>query len=151
MKLTKKGEYALRALIGLGLAYPEGMRQIQDLGREEEIPRKFLEQILLLLRNAGYIQSKRGVNGGYFLRRAPQEVSLGEIIRLIDGPLSPVDCVSQSRPVRCPKEVACSIRGVLLDVERATAAILDRVTLADLCQRTKGMREGRTETLMYYI
>mgnify|MGYP001592737762 CR=1 FL=1 len=151
MKITRKGEYAMRALVDLALHYKKGMRQIQDIVREEDIPEKFLEQILLTLKNAGFIQSKRGVEGGYFLSRRPDEISLGEVIRLIDGPLAPLNCVSSTAYVNCPKEITCGIRSVMLDVTNATTEILDRVTLADVCSRTKGMKERRAQTLMYYI
>ena len=150
MKVTKKGEYAMRAMVALALNYKKGLRQIQDIVHEEAIPEKFLEQILIVLKNAGFIQSKRGIGGGYFLSRPPDKISLGEVIRLIDGPLAPLDCVSSAH-VNCPKETACGIRSVMLDVRNATAEILDRVTLTDVCNRTKGMVERRTENLMYYI
>ena len=151
MKITKKGEYAMRALMDLALNYKKGLRQIQDIVREEDIPEKFLEQILLILKNAGFIQSKRGVRGGYFLSRRPDEISLGEVIRLIDGPLAPLGCIGKSAEVNCPKEIMCGIRSVMVDVSNATAEILDRVTLADVCNRTKGMTERRAGYLMYYI
>lgn len=150
MKITKKGEYALRALVDLALNYNKGLRQIQDIVREEVIPEKFLEQILLVLKNAGFVQSKRGVNGGYFLNKPPNEISLGDVIRLIDGPLAPLDCVSTVN-VNCPKEITCGIRSIMVDVSNATAEILDRVTLVDVCNRTKGMTEGRAGYLMYHI
>jgi len=150
MKITRKGEYAMRALVDLALHYKKGMRQIQDIVREEDIPEKFLEQILLILKNAGFIQSKRGLGGGYSLNRPPDQISLGDVIRLIDGPLSPLECVSADR-INCPKEITCGIRSVMLDVANATTEILDRVTLADVCNKTRGMKEQRTQTLMYYI
>ena len=151
MKITKKGEYAMRAMVALALNYKKGLRQIQDIVHEEAIPEKFLEQILIVLKNAGFIQSKRGIGGGYFLSRPPDKISLGDVIRLIDGPLAPLGCVSKTEHVDCPREITCGIRSVMLDVRNATAEILDRVTLADVCNRTKGMVERRTEYLMYYI
>ncbi len=150
MKVTKKGEYAMRALVDLALNYRKGLRQIQDIVRDEDIPEKFLEQILVILKNAGFVESKRGVGGGYSLNKPPNEISLGEVIRLIDGPLAPLGCVS-TEYVSCPKEITCGIRSVMLDVTNATAEILDRVTLADVCSRTRGMKERRAQTLMYYI
>lgn len=140
----------MRALVDLALNYKKGLRQIQDIVREEAIPEKFLEHILIILKNAGFIQSKRGIGGGYFLSKSPDEISLGDVIRLIDGPLSPLGCVSTDH-VNCPKEITCGIRSVMLDVTNATAEILDRITLADVCDRTRGMKERRAQTLMYYI
>jgi Rrf2 family protein len=150
VKITKKGEYAMRALADLALNYKKGLRQIQDIVQEEDIPEKFLEQILVILKNAGFIQSKRGIGGGYFLSKSPDEISLGDVIRLIDGPLSPLECASPDH-INCPKEITCGIRSVMLDVANATAEILDRVTLADVCSRARGMKERRGQTLMYYI
>ncbi|MDI6762631.1 MAG: Rrf2 family transcriptional regulator [Thermodesulfobacteriota bacterium] len=150
MKITRKGEYAMRALVDLAQNYRKGLRQIQDIVREEEIPGKFLEQILIILKNAGLLQSKRGIGGGYSLNRPPDKISIGEVIRLIDGPLAPLGCVSSGH-ASCSKEITCGIRSVMVDVENATAEILDRVTLADICNRTKGMAERRAEYQMYYI
>ena len=151
MKVTKKGEYAMRALVDLALNYRKGMRQIQDIVREETIPEKFLEQILVILKNAGIIQSKRGIGGGYLLSRSPDKISLGEVIRVIDGPIGPMSCVDKSGDGGCPKEVVCGIRSVMVDVNNAMTDILDRVTLADVCNRSRGMVERKTKTLMYYI
>jgi len=151
MKITKKGEYAMLAMIDLALNYEKGMRQIQDIVREEAIPEKFLEQILLILKNAGFVESKRGIGGGYSLSKPPGEISLGEIIRVIDGPLAPIGCVEKSGHQNCPKEIVCGIRSVMLDVKNAMTKILDDVTLADVCNRTKGMIERRAQVLMYYI
>lgn len=150
MKITKKGEYAMRALVDLALNYKKGLRQIQDIVRDEAIPEKFLEQILIILKNAGFIQSKRGVGGGYFLNKSPDEISLGDVIRLVDGPLSPLGCVNTEH-INCPKEITCGIRSVMLDVTNAATEILDRVTLAEVCNRTRGMMEQRSQTLMYHI
>ena len=151
MKVTKKGEYAMRALVDLALNYKKGMRQIQDIVREETIPEKFLEQILIILKNAGIIQSKRGIGGGYLLSRSPDKISLGEVIRVIDGPIGPMSCVDKSGDGGCPKEVVCGIRSVMVDVNNAMTDILDRVTLADVCNRSRGMIERKAQKLMYYI
>lgn len=141
----------MRALVDLALNYNKGLRQIQDIVREEVIPERFLEQILLTLKNAGFVESKRGAGGGYFLSRSPDEISLGEVIRAIDGPLSPLDCVGKNANVKCPREVVCGIRSVMVDVRNAMAKILDHVSLADVCNRTRGMAERRAQTVMYYI
>jgi Rrf2 family protein len=118
MKVTKKGEYAMRALVDLALNYKKGMRQIQDIVREETIPEKFLEQILIILKNAGIIQSKRGIGGGYLLSRSPDKISLGEVIRVIDGPIGPMSCVDKSGDGGCPKEWSVE-SNVMLDVNNA--------------------------------
>ena len=151
MKISKKGDYALRALIHLALRYGEGMTKMQDISRKEGIPKKFLEQILLLLKGAGYLQSKSGIGGGYIFAKAPRDIKLGEIIRLIDGPLAPVGCVSKAFHVTCPKEKTCGLRSIMLDVRNVTAQILDHIDLADICDRTRGVSRRKARTLRYYV
>jgi Rrf2 family protein len=111
---------------------------IADLAAQERIPKKFLEFILLVLRNKGILQSKRGRGGGYFLGRKPEAISLGEVIRALDGPLAPVPCVSHTAYRKCDEcedELTCGIRSVMNDVRDATAAIFDRESLADILRR----------------
>ena len=140
MHLSKKGEYALRALIDLGIAAQLGrpVIRISELARQEELPVKFLEQILLQLRRNGIIATKRGKFGGYYLARAMNEVVIGAVVRLIDGPLAPVSCVSQTAyaPCTCPDEEHCGLRMLMLDVRNAIAGILDRYTLAQVVEVT---------------
>ena len=136
MKLSKRGEYALRALIDFGIAHEMGrpLLKVGEIVERERLPVKFLEQILTQLRGAGYIGTKRGKAGGYFLARSPTEIRLGEIIRLIDGPLAPISCVSVTAYERCtcPDEAHCGLRMLMLDVRNAIARILDRYVLADV-------------------
>lgn len=148
MKLSKKGEYALRALIDLATAEFVGRRllRVSEIAQKEKMSVKFLEQVMLQLREAGYVSSERGKFGGYRLARKANEIVLGEIIRLIDGPLAPIRCVSQSSylPCSCPDETHCGLRMVMLDVRNAIAAILDRYTLAHIVEVTtrKLRRDG---------
>lgn len=148
MKLTKRGEYALRALIDFGIAYELGrpLIKISELVEKERLPVKFLEQILTQLRAAGYIETKRGKSGGYLLAKKPREIRLGEVIRLIDGPLAPIACVSQVAYARCtcPDEDHCGLRMLMLDVRNAISRILDRYVLADVVEITlrKMRRDG---------
>jgi Rrf2 family protein len=153
MKLSKKGEYALRALIDLALNADRGVVQARDLASKENIPVKFLEQILLGLKNAGILQSRRGVGGGYSLARRADQITLGEVVRLIDGSLAPIGCASRSAPERCscPDGETCGLRSVMLDVRNAIAGILDRMTLADVCERTREMQNRRSLTPVYRI
>ena len=104
---------------------------------------------MVTLKNARFIHSKRGV-GGYFLSKSPEEISLGDVIRVIDGLLTPLQCVNTEH-LNCSKEMTCGIRSVMLDVANATAEILDHVSLADVCNRIRGVKERRGEYLMYYI
>jgi Rrf2 family protein len=136
MKISKRGEYALRALIDLGIASELGwpMLQVSELATKEKLPIKFLEQIFTQLKTAGYVKSRRGKFGGYSLARPMNRIKFGAVIRLIDGPLAPIRCVSQTSYARCscPDEVHCGLRILMFDVRNAISTILDRYTLADI-------------------
>ena len=140
MKLSKRGEYALRALIDLGIASELGwpMLQISELASKEKLPIKFLEQIFTQLKAAGYVKSRRGKFGGYSLARPMNRIKFGAVIRLIDGPLAPIRCVSQTSYARCscPDEIHCGLRMLMLDVRIAISTLLDRFTLADIVEIT---------------
>ena len=140
--LSNKAKYALRALFALSEKYDEGPILISDLAEQERIPRKFLELILLELKNHGILQSKKGKGGGYFLGRTPDLIRLGQVIRILDGPLAPLPCVSQTAYRRCDEcddELACGIRIVMKEVRDATAKVLDGTTLADVLELVDGV------------
>ena len=149
MKLSKKGEYALRSLINLGIAAEVGrsLVQVTELAESEQLPIKFLEQIMQALKEAGYVVSARGKFGGYRLAKPASRITIGEVIRVIDGPLAPIGCVSQSayEKCTCPDEVHCGLRMLMLDVRNAIAGILDRYTLADVVGVT--LRKLRRDNL----
>ena len=140
MKISKRGEYALRALIDFGLAEAADrpLLQLSELASKEDFPVKFLEQILMQLKAEGYLESRRGKLGGYLLARPPENICLGQVIRMIDGPLAPISCVSQTAYERCscPDEEHCGLRMLMLDVRSAIANILDHYTLADVVEVT---------------
>ena len=136
MKLSKKGEYALRAMIALSSNYEKGLLQISRISEKEKIPQKFLEQILLDLKKAGLLQSKRGINGGYGLIKPPGKISLAQVVRIIDGPLAPLGCVSTWAHIRCPEEKRCGLQKVMLDVRNAIAKILEGISFEDACKKT---------------
>jgi Rrf2 family protein len=138
MKLSKKGEYALKALVHLSLNYDKDgatLVQIHKISESEKIPEKFLQSILLTLKKAGLLQSHKGVNGGYALNKAPKEITLGDVIRIIDGPLAPVSCVSKTRYISCKDEKYCSFQKVMAQVRQAISDVLDKITFADLCKK----------------
>jgi Rrf2 family protein len=144
MHLSKRGEYGLRAMIDLAttLRAKEGhgaynVVQIREIAERQHIPAKFLEQILLTLKNAGLLHSRMGVGGGYYLAKPAEEISLGQIARVLDGPLAPIACVSHTayEPCGCPDEQTCGLRLVMLDVRNAIANILDCTSLADVIER----------------
>jgi Rrf2 family protein len=140
MRVSKRGEYGLRALINMGIARELGrpMVSIRELADRENIPVKFLEAILLELNRAGYLASKRGKGGGYSLKKPMDAIRIGDVVRLIDGPLAPISCASVTAYARCscPDEKHCGLRLLMVDVRNAIADILDRNTLADIVQVT---------------
>jgi Rrf2 family transcriptional regulator, cysteine metabolism repressor len=138
VRVSRKGEYALRAMIDLSLKYGEGPVSVAEVSRRGGIPKQFLQQILLQLKQAGLVQSVRGPSGGYGLMRRPDRITLAEILREIDGPLAPLSCVSAWAHRTCGKERDCGLYSVMLDVRNAIADILESVTLDDVCKRTRG-------------
>jgi Rrf2 family protein len=138
MHLSKRGEYGLRAMIYLASEQEANSRlTTKEIAEHEQVPAKFLEQILLNLKNAGLLQSKMGVGGGYYLARPSSQITLGEIERVLDGPIAPIRCVSQMayESCGCPDERTCGLRMVMLDVRNSIAIILDNTTLADVVER----------------
>jgi Rrf2 family protein len=148
MRLSKRCEYGLRALIDLGLCAELGTPRVgvRALAAHEGLPTPFLAQILGQLAEAGYVRGKRGKGGGYGLARAMEEVRLGDVVRLFEGPLAPIRCVSRSayEPCSCPDEDHCGLRLLMTDVHNAVAGILDRYHLADIVRITlrKMLRDG---------
>jgi Rrf2 family protein len=132
--ISQKAKYALRALLALAAAPGGGPMQIGEIAAQEAIPRSFLEQIMLELKRQGLVVSRRGKTGGYLLLRRPETITFGEVLRLIDGPLAPLPCLSKMayrRCADCASEQSCRIRRVFAEVAEATRAILDQATLAD--------------------
>lgn len=131
--LSKKSKYAIKALLGLAEHGSDEPMRIADLARQESLPQKFLELILLDLRNAGVVQSRKGKGGGYLLARPAERIMLGQVVRLFDGPLAPVPCASQTAYVPCADcadEATCGVRLAMKEVRDATARILDQTSLA---------------------
>ena len=144
MKLSKKSEYGLRALLELTLVYGKSTLQRQDIVARQHIPIEFLEQILLTLKRAGLIASRRGINGGYMLIKQPSDITLGQVIRTLDGPLAPISCVSKTAYQKCrdcpyANAAHCPVQDVMGPVRDAIAGILDHYTLADFAA---GQRRG---------
>ena len=140
MTLTKKGEYALRAMIQLGIAKALGKELVaaSELSGSNRLPLKFVERILLELREAGYVEAQRGKSGGYTLAKPMDQVRMGEIVRLIDGRLAPIACASETEYARCscPDEDHCGLRMLMIDVRNAISNILDRYTLGQIVEVT---------------
>jgi len=136
--LSRKSIYGLKALLALAREEARGPVLVADLAGRDAIPRKFLEAILLELKRHGLVHSKKGKGGGYFLRRKPNEITFGQVIRVLEGPLAAVPCVSHTAYMKCsecPDEDGCGVRLAMKEVRDATARILDHTTLADVNRR----------------
>lgn len=153
MKLSLRGEYALRALLVLGLHYGDKVVRIQTISIEQNIPKRFLEQILNDLKSAGLVQSKRGITGGYRLARPPEQITLAAVVRHIEGALAPVSCVSERfyEKCSCPDEARCAIRSVMKEIREAIVKIAERVTVAELCERWTKLQQTPGEALDFMI
>ena len=152
--LTRKTKYALNALSYLARTQTRGPVLIAELAREERIPKKYLERILLDLKVRGILRSQKGKGGGYYLGRKPEEISISEVVRLMDGPLAPVSCVSETAYERCSEcrdEATCGIRLVMKEVRDAMADILDGTSLADLVRRARNAAPAGGESINFEI
>ena len=139
MRISRKAEYALRALVAL--ARQGSPLQIGELSRLENIPVKFLEQILLSLRNDGFLASKRGVGGGYTLKRPAAKIPIGEVVRALDGPIAPLPCAATAGndvPCSCPDPRTCPVRSFMTQMNGEMNALLDARTIEDLARMDTG-------------
>lgn len=153
MKLSVRGEYALRALLVLGRLPPAEVVSIHAIAREQRLPRKFLEQILNDLRHAGIVESRRGAAGGYRLARPAGEVPLAEVVRRVDGALAPVSCVSERfyEKCSCPDETRCPLRSIMKEVRDAVAVMMEGTTVGDLVARERRLQTEPMMPLDYVI
>ncbi len=130
------------------------MMSIQELAQQERIPKKFLEQVLLALKKAGILQSSRGKTGGYSLGMTPADVSLGDVLRAVDGPIMALSCLSPGVPIKCPDCVSlenCWLRRVMAEVDSGISAVFEKVSLADMSRRAAQSQRRATTASMYHI
>jgi len=139
MRISTKGDYATRALQDLALHYDQGPIPIEKVASRQGLPVRYLEQLLLTLKRAGLLLSKRGVNGGYSLARPPSQITLGEVLRAVEGPIEAIYCVGDPPRDQCAYETGCVLREVWTRVSQAVSAIVDGTTLQDLCERAKAV------------
>jgi Rrf2 family protein len=155
MKLSTRGEYALRALLVLGRDYQEddAVVRIQEISSQQNIPKRFLEQILNDLKSARVVESKRGVAGGYRLSRPPEKITLAEIIRHVEGALAPISCVSERfyEKCSCPDEARCAIRSVMKEARDAVVKVVERITLAEMCERARKLQQEPMNAMDFII
>ncbi|NPV82021.1 MAG: Rrf2 family transcriptional regulator [Candidatus Aminicenantes bacterium] len=135
MRLSTRGEYASRAMLELAVRYGQGPVPIRIISLSQAIPQQFLEQILLLLKRAGYVKSKKGPAGGYYLSRPPAEINVAEVIRVMDGPLAPINCVSVMEHEPCPLEERCGLKWLWKEVRDMVAAHLEKTSFEDVLKR----------------
>ena len=144
MKVSSRGEYGVRAMVALARHYGDGPMSIAAVAKASAVPSAYLEQLIAPLRRAGLVESKRGAQGGYRLTRAPELVRVGEVYRVMEGPVAPMDCVSEDPADQtCPLIEGCETRPVWLKVRDAMAEALDSTTLADLVNPNKPRRPAR--------
>jgi len=143
MRLSTKGEYASRAMLELSLRHDQGSLHVREIAKAQMIPLHFLQQILLLLKRAGYLKSRKGQKGGFALAKPPAAITVAEVIRVMDGPLAPIDCVSVMAHEPCPMEATCGLRWLWKDVRDSVAGILEKTTFADLVTKSVKPPEGR--------
>ncbi|MGP0060429.1 MAG: RrF2 family transcriptional regulator [Beijerinckiaceae bacterium] len=148
--LTKKGKYGLKAMLHLAERAPGEPSLVSEIANSNNIPKKFLDTILGELRNAGFVNSKKGKGGGYTLARPAQDIRIGHVIRVLDGPLAPIQCASRTAYRRCDDcadEKRCGVRLIMLEAREAISAVLDNRTLADM----RRLALANETQVMYYI
>jgi len=149
MKITFKGDYALKIMLDLSLEYGGPLVQMKEIARRQDIPKKFLEQIVVILKGAKYIRTVRGPKGGVALAKAPAKITLGEIIRLIEGPTAPIACVNSAGRGKCDFENRCAFREVFGEITHLINDVVDKTTFADMVERHVAM--GRKRVMDFSI
>ena len=148
MKITYKGDYALKTILDLAIHYNQGVITIHDLAKRADMPLKFLEQVLLELKKGGFVDSKRGVNGGYFLAKPPKEIKVGDVVRFIEGPIEPIACASRGTAYKgCADIYKCAFKHIWCEVADATVKIVDNITFEDLARKSK----DKDKVISYHI
>lgn len=152
--ISMRSKYALKALAYMARTSDKDSFLIADIAQAEGIPKKFLEAILLTIKNCGILSSRKGPGGGYSLAKSPYQITVGAVIRAFEGDLIPLQCLSQSAQASCPEctdEDTCGIKLVMADVDKALSAILDSTTLADMIQRSEFERQTRQQVVDFAI
>lgn len=153
MKITYKGDYALKALLQLAIQYKEdggeGVMSITDIAEKGDMPTNFLEQILLALRKGGFVKSRRGIKGGFYLARPPAEITMGAVIRFIEGSLAPIACIEDDQYAGCKDMGCCIFRDIWKEVDRAVSVVVDTLTFEELLARHAD-RVGRVKEAYEY-
>lgn len=150
MKLSTKGEYGLRAMFDLAQNSGNGVTSLKIIAERQGISEPYLEQLIASLRKAGLVRSIRGAQGGYFLAKEPKEITVGDVIRVLEGPIAPMDCVSEEDPNHCERSEYCITRSIWEKVRDSVVQVLDSITLEDMCEEARKARKNNKNHI-YYI
>ncbi|MBI4115847.1 MAG: Rrf2 family transcriptional regulator [Candidatus Omnitrophica bacterium] len=151
MKLTKRGEYGLRALLALAMVHGQRTLSLREISSKENLPTKFLEQIMMVLKRSNLVESVKGKHGGYSLSRSPEKITVGEVIRAVDGPLAPIANAREIQKQIQKVDRHAGLYVILLDVRNAISEILDHKSLADICNQSLEIARSKGTEQMYYI
>jgi Rrf2 family cysteine metabolism transcriptional repressor len=146
MKISAKGDYACRAMLELALNYDTNQPvQLSEIVQNQGIPDKYLVQILVVLKGAGFVKSKRGAEGGYLLTRPPADITLGQVVRAVEGPLLTLKCSNEDDTSTCPRIPICEFHPIWEEIRGTLSNILGNITFEDICRRSPRFKH------MYYI
>lgn len=148
MKLSTKARYGLRAMVDLAQRHGSGPVPLREISERQEVSEQYLEQLFSILRKHGLVRSTRGLKGGYVLAKPPEQITVGEVIRALEGPIAPVDCVSEAEPLDCSRASQCLTRLVWSRLRDSIAEVLDSLTLKEVCQMA---HQASEDGYMYYI
>lgn len=143
MRLSTRGHYGLKAMYDLARHYGKGPVPLKSVAERQNISGYYLEQLIAMLRKGGLVKSIRGAQGGYVLARPPGEIRVGDVIRLLEGPIAPVECVSELRAVECDQADHCITRTVWARVRDSITQVMDSISLADMCMEEERSRQNR--------
>ena len=135
MQISYKTDYSLKIILYLSRLYPESHAPIKEIAQSQDIPKKFLEQVLLLLKKGGFLLSKKGPKGGYFLAKEPKDIRLGDVVRFVEGPIHPISCIAPGLENSCNFASTCIFRDIWQDVESSIAGVIDNIDFQELLQR----------------
>jgi Rrf2 family transcriptional regulator, cysteine metabolism repressor len=142
VKISFKGDYAMKIILDLSLHYDKGIVQIKDISKRQDIPTKFLEQIITSLKGAGFVKTVRGPKGGVYLSKPPSKITMGEIIRLMEGPTSPITCVSKSGHDKCGFEKKCALRCYFAEIRDRINDVVDKTTFQDIADKARQLNSS---------
>ncbi|MEG6616078.1 Rrf2 family transcriptional regulator [Peptococcaceae bacterium 1198_IL3148] len=145
MKLSTKGHYGLRAMFDLALNYGKGPIPLKMVAERQQLSDNYLEQLIASLRKAGLVKSIRGSQGGYVLARSPEDITVGDIIRVLEGPIAPLECVNEDEPGDCDQLHYCISRNVWAKVRDSITDVIDSINLADMCREAKKIEQSNQE------